>query len=149
MDEQKIRSIVRQEIQSSASGGRFGLNPIQRHTHNNVDSPYVFQPTFIYAGYVGSDGSVLLLPNGWTSSFDGSHTYTVTHNIGSIYIVNASPIQSTNHVCSPVIEPFSNSFDVSWFDVNGSGTTTGFGFILTVINNKSMSNPIYVGTATL
>lgn len=41
MDEQKIRQIVRQEIRNSGSSGRFTQNPLQRHIHNDLDSPKI------------------------------------------------------------------------------------------------------------
>lgn len=43
MNEQQIRSIVQQEIAKSRSDARFGLNPIQRHIHNGIDSPQISQ----------------------------------------------------------------------------------------------------------
>ena len=47
MNEQQIRAVVRQEIDSAISSKRFGLNPIPRHTHNGVDSPPVRQENIV------------------------------------------------------------------------------------------------------
>lgn len=49
MDEQKIRNIVRQEIQASASSGRFGLNLTPSHYHTGVggDGPQLNQNSIL------------------------------------------------------------------------------------------------------
>lgn len=142
-------------VQAGAAGARFGLNAIPRHTHNNVDSPYVFQPILTYVGFIPYTGNVIntvlqsLIPKGWTVVYNGTGSYSITHNLNTtLYVVVASAQQSTNQIVSPVIEMFQNSFDVNWFDTNPVAQNTSFTFNLTVIGNRSQTLPTYVGTLT-
>ncbi len=153
MDEQQIRALIRQEIQAGDSSSRFQLHPIQRHIHNNVDSPFVFQPIATYIGIVVWNGVSLLgatLPKGWSVSRQNVGKYTVTHNLGAsvIYVVNAAANQSTNELATPVFTYLPDSFSVVWGggaagDVSFSFTDTSFSFVLTVINNRSTQLPSY------
>lgn len=80
MTPEQIRQIVREEIQKSSSSSRFGLAPISRHIHNNIDSPFVFQPILTYSGLVGVGNSVTFVAVTATGAFVGgevSATLTV------------------------------------------------------------------------
>lgn len=65
MISQEIQDYVKQQIQASASANRFHLTSIPRHIHNNIDSPFVYQPTQIYTGNITSTGGGTF-PKGWT-----------------------------------------------------------------------------------
>lgn len=41
MNEQQIKRLVSQEIDKRLSASRFNVGPVQRHTHNGVDSPII------------------------------------------------------------------------------------------------------------
>lgn len=71
MTPDQIRQIVRGEIKKNDSGSRFGLSPIPRHIHNNVDSPYVFQPILTYSGLVGVGTAVNYVQVTATGAFAG------------------------------------------------------------------------------
>lgn len=150
MNEEKIRAMIRQEIQASKSSGRFGLNATQRHVHNNIDSPYAFQPNIIYSGIVRSSGAASFLPKGWSSSFDAGGTdYTITHNLNiasTLYIVTASCLQSTNNGGGVVVTPFANSMTLTFVggqpgDETLSKFATSFCFTLIIPNNNAASAP--------
>lgn len=149
-NDERIRQIVRQEMQESKSGSRFGLNPIQRHVHNGVDSPYAFQPSITYGGFIESDGAVSLLPKGWLCEQVSTGNYTITHNLNSqLYFVVASAQQSTNAVVTPVIESFQNTTSFGWFVYDSGGPIaldTAFNFLLFLIGNKNAQVPSYTGT---
>lgn len=151
MNEATIKQWIQQGIQQAASANRFTLGGIQRHTHNNVDSPYTFEPILTYVGIINYDGTYSLLPKGWTVVKDPANlgTYYITHNLGTVlYSCVASCFQSTNIFGVPVIEGFANEVDFTWGDVaTGAKADTSFYFILTVINNKSTTLPSYVGSA--
>lgn len=150
MIDPEIQAYVKQEIQRQNSVGRFQLTPIQRHIHNNIDSPYTFQPILTYVGLVGYDGTAILLPKGWKITKDAAFAgvYTVTHNLGTLlYGCVASASQSTNIYAVPVISAFQNEVDFTWGNVaTDLSADTSFFFSLTVINNKSQTLPSYVGT---
>ena len=149
MDEQKIRSIVQQELQANRSGARFGLTPIQRHIHNNTDSPFAFQPILTYTGVIIYDGTVGSLPKGWTCVRNAVGAYSITHNLGSDsnYVVMTQELQSLNTVLTSVVSPFALQFDVTWWDISTAAAgDTSFMFTVTVANNRSTQIPVYSGT---
>lgn len=146
MDTSQIQSLIRSEVQKISQVGRFGVSNTQRHIHNDIDSPYVFQPILTYVGEIGSNGTVGLLPQGWTVTYNGTGSYSITHNLGTrLYSVVASAQQSTNSVVSPVLESFDDGFDANWFTSSGAADTS-FTFILVNINNKSTKLPSYYGS---
>lgn len=151
MIDQDIKNFVRQEIQASKAQDRFQLQPVQRHTHaGGADGPPVFQPAFTYVGLIGSTGEVLLLPKGWSVTYDSTGVYFITHNLGTIlYGCVASAAQSTNIYAVPVIEGFENEVDFSWADVaTAAKADTGFFFSLTIVGNKPAQPPQYYGAYT-
>lgn len=150
---ENIRQMVRSEIEIQASAKRFGLVPIPRHTHNNVDSPFIFQPEITYVGIVDHNGIALLLPKGWTAeqtAFSG--VYKVTHNLppGTLYVVSAiASADSGSGHDSVSYSQGSDTSSISFFVFNtiaGTGVVCDFYFTLTVINNKSAQLPTYTGT---
>lgn len=149
MDEQKTRQIVQQEIQKHASDARFTLNSIPRHIHNDIDSPYVFQPILNYAGIVVWNGVTVIgatLPRGWSVSYVSTGKYIVTHGLpaSAIYVVNAIANQSTNMLVAAVVTYFVGSFSITWGDTTPAFYDTSFSFLLTVINNRSTQLPVYI-----
>ncbi len=149
MNEQQIRQLIQQEIQGHASSARFGLNSIPRHIHNNLDSPYVFQPILIYIGSIDGTGGVNLLPNGWTLA-GGVGVYTVTHNLGSdaLYVVTASASADFGSGFDVVNISNPNGTSVTFQVFNPSTlslSVCNFFFSLTVINNRSQQLPTYYG----
>lgn len=143
--------MIQQEIHKSQQAQRFNLNSIPRHTHNSIDSPAVFQPTFTYAGEIGSDGTVGLLPQGWTAVKNGIGDFSIFHNLGTtLYSIVASAQQSTNIVVAATIESFENQIDFSWWNVQGTSVhapaDTSFTFLLTNISSKLTKFPIYYGS---
>ncbi len=152
-DEQKMRQIAKQvaqeEMRAFNSAARFGQSPIQRHVHNNLDSPYALQTVISYIGVIFYDGTFGALPKGWSAIRASTGFYTITHNLGpdSFYVPLANAIQSTNAKVVTVISPFANEVDINWFDIGtGAATDTSFVFTITVVNNRSTQPPIYVGS---
>jgi hypothetical protein len=150
MNEQAIRALVQQEIKAHSSSARFGLNSIPRHIHNNVDSPFVFQPLLTYIGFVNYDGTSLFLPKGWTINYDGGSpgAYAITHNLStSNYAAIACAQQSTNTVVDVVISQFSSSIEFDWFSAGAvAPADTSFTFIISLLNNSQQTNPLYTVT---
>lgn len=143
MDEQLVRQIVQQEIQKNNSGSRFGFNQIPRHIHNNIDSPFTFQPTITYIGLIGLTGTIGILPTGWTVEYTPTGDYVVRHNLNTnLYSVVASPVG-----VEAIIQIITDKNTVE-FDANGGGgpTDTPFYFILTNANNKSQTQLTYQTT---
>lgn len=165
MDDQAIKTLIQQEFQKSNSASRFQLTPTSSHNHDGINTPTTFQPILTYVGAIASDGTVLLLPQGWTVFKDtaaGDGIYYVTHNLSSsrgggvstaslaggtaFYSCTASAIQSTNIFAVPVVSAFPNEVDFVWGDIaTAAKADTGFNFILTVINNRKTTIPSYYG----
>lgn len=149
-----IKQQIQQGIQQHASGARFGLSPIPRHIHNNVDSPYVFQPILTYIGVIGigvanqNPVTINLLPKGWVVNWISLGHYSVTHNLDTTqYGCVATAAQSTNVYAVPVVSSFKNITYFTWLDAaTGFNADTGLSFTLTVIGNRNTQLPVYVGT---
>lgn len=150
MNEQDVRALIQQEIHKTSQSGRFNVTNTQRHIHNNIDSPYAFQPILTFVGSIGSDGTIFLLPKGWSASHDDVGQYSIVHNLGTRqYSVVTSALQSTNVVAVPVIQPLlDNSFSINWFNTSPTIKDTAFNFLLTNVNNKSQKIPTYYGVLT-
>lgn len=154
MDENKVRQIARQEAQSLQNTSAFEPTSVQYHTHNGVDSPFVYSSTTQYTGYVPFDGNIsgsstsgfVFFPQGWTAELAaGSLIYTVRHNLNTDFytvmfctttgdgLVGAAPIS----ICYP------DRFEVAWFDDGGTNYQNDFHFLLTVVNNGLQSVPLY------
>lgn len=167
MDEQQIRQIVREEIRGSDSSGRFGLNSIPRHIHNNIDSPFVFQPIMTFIGLIAADGVPAAIPSGWTVEIATvnliTNTYVITHNLdqqsssgvttdgspSALYSVVTQVEAVANQFYAPQVVEYKNLFTVNWYNSAGSTEQISFNFILTLINNKSVTYPKYVGTSVI
>lgn len=134
--------MVRDELRNSRTKGQFSLQNIPIHYHNGVDSTPVFSPTLAYAGHVAYEDTFtgsgqFFLPTGWTATQQSTGSYLITHNLGTaLYSFVASATQSTNEKVFPVINPFNDSVEVNWFDINGAFTDTSFNFVLVQGNNK-------------
>jgi hypothetical protein len=66
-----------------------------------------------FIGSVGSTGTAIQLPSGWTSALSGT-TYTITHSLNlvpSSYVVMAVPISGTGYVENVICS--ANSFTVT------------------------------------
>lgn len=80
----------------------------------------------LYIGFVGSTGTAVKLPSGWTSSASGS-TYTITHGLAlpvNSYVVMASSNSGTGTVNNIALS--TNTFAVTL------STTQAFSFMLTL-----------------
>lgn len=163
LSEQQIRNIIKDEIRKSNSSLRFQYTGIPRHTHNGTDSPYITNQSVTYAGAIGSDGSPILLPKGWSVTYDATGFYTVTHNLWSQngggaqdtnlpYAVVTTALQSTNELVVCVATPFPDSTTFGWFLSHTDPPTaqdTSFFFQFTAINNKNPNPPSYFSDSFL
>lgn len=139
--------MIQQEMHKSQQVQRFNLNSIPRHTHNGIDSPSVFQPVFSYAGQINPDGTVVLLPSGWTITVSGTGVYTITHKLNTLlYTVNANCIFVNSYNVVSITKN-ANNFIVNTFFYPATPFNSGFMFNLTNINNKSTIPPGYYGSS--
>lgn len=157
MNEEQIKRIVRAEIQNHASGARFGLNSIPRHTHNGVDSPPAFQPVITYVGLMNQNGTGAFLPSGWVAYITGAplaYTYVVIHNlsgggsssaVATVYSVVAC-VQSSGLFVTPVVTEYANYFTVEFINSLGQQPDTPYSFFLTATNNKPLTLVTYSGS---
>jgi hypothetical protein len=148
LTEAQIRRIVQSEMDGSRAESRFGLNPLQRHIHNNLDSPFVFQPILTYIGVINHVGVPVLLPKGWTMQASGfAGVYTVVHNLGksAFYAVTANAYNSSGTGYDTItVLPQENSVTFLVFDPATHGASVcDFNFILTVVNNRATQVPTY------
>lgn len=153
MTDQQIIQLVLQTIQKN--------NNSSRSSSTSSVTP-IASSILTYVGLVGSDGTAILLPRGWSIFKDtgaGNGIYYITHNLGNVlsdssaskisplYTCVASAAQSTNIYAVPVIEGFDNEVDFSWADIaTGTKADTSFFFSLTVVNNRNTTVPKYYGT---
>lgn len=168
MDENKIRQIVREEINRNHGNSRFSLQSIPKHTHNGVDSVFVVQPTQTYIGLIlgGTVDPVeatVLLPKGWkldinTTVGPTTYTYVITHNLSSsqggggtvsknaIYAVAIQINEADLYlIFAPSIQENADEFTVNFRQSTGGSVAPSFTFSLTVINNRSLNPPSYYG----
>lgn len=148
MNPDQIKALVIQTMNSQQSS--YSTAKVPYHTHNGVDSPPIQQPTFTYLGLIGLTGSIGILPNGWTVTYNGTGDYTIVHNLNTFaYSVVASPTGLTADVdITPGVNT-SNQGEVefSWFQAGTSTPQdTPFYFILTAISNKSIVPATYTAT---
>lgn len=54
MDENEVRQIVQEEIEKAAQQAQYGVSRVPVHTHNNIDSPNLNQPSI--TGFTALDG---------------------------------------------------------------------------------------------
>lgn len=144
MSSNQIQQMIQQEMHKYSQLNRFNVSNTQRHIHNNIDSPYTFQPILTYIGNISENGSVGLLPTGWSATSDEAGSYTVTHNLGTVLYACVASSSDSGAIANPVVSHFANEVDFVWFQELGK-TTTNFNFILTVINNKIQTLPTYYG----
>lgn len=156
MNDDRIRQIIRQEIQARDAHARFQLVPIQRHTHNNVDSPYTFQPVLTFGGYVRSDGNLTkatggviasgVFPVGWTVTKNGTGLYQVNHNLGTQqYAVTAIPVDGAQF--GTITSKIDDNFIFQGYNISAGAAVaadTNFSFILTLLANTSQTLPSYI-----
>jgi len=135
MDEQQVRRIVREEVEKGGALSTYSTLQVPRHVHNGVDSPFITYTTITYVGYIRSDGSEILIPNGWNAERLDVGTYTIRHNRGNATVT--IPIST--------VSPFYDEINVVWFDALNLPTKidTNFQFTLTTINNSSPGFPLY------
>lgn len=146
MTPDQVRQMIQQEIHKSQQAQRFNLNSIPRHTHNGVDSPITFQPTFTYGCAVNKDGTPALLPQGWTSKRNGFGSYTITHSLGSLlYVPTISQYSQTNNLISQLLAG-TDTIGISWFEVAVGAVDSAFYMNVTIVNSKSTKFPVYYGT---
>ena len=149
MPEEQIRALIRQEIQRSDNASRFRLNPTNRHIHNNVDAPFVFQPQVAYAGFVYDDATIgNPFPKGWTVESLGTGIYRVTHNLSNLgysVVVTAigNPLVPSAFPGWQILQDY-DAFDVLMYDTAlQTNLDNSFTFLLTFVNNKSEVPPQY------
>lgn len=66
MNEEKIRQIIRDEIDRSGNRDTYSVAQVPRHIHNGVDAPFAFTPSVTFAGFVLSTGiPTTPFPKGW------------------------------------------------------------------------------------
>jgi len=147
-NEQKIRSIVQDEIRRSSGGSRFGVQNVQYHTHNGIDSKPVFSPTITYVGKIPQVpiASFLqyFLPIGWSVElFGATGEYRITHNLNTTnYAVTLTPYTSSassQDVMGWVSIDSPNYFSVYWYDSLSNDGRVDFFFQLTQFDNRTTS----------
>lgn len=149
MNDSQILQTIRSEIHKTSQSNKFNVSSIQRHIHNDLDAPYVFQPILTYVGRVNSDGTVALLPVGWTVTALGSGEYLIRHNLNTYLYSVTFASQNLNTLVAPSLLMEKDDFDVTWNTTEiPTGTDSSFCFILTNIDNKSTKIPRYYGTLT-
>lgn len=125
-----------------AIAAQFSPTPIQFHRHTGQDSPQVDynsllnKPTTlsIFAGLINSDGSVVSLPAGWTSTKTGTGGYEIGHTLGTAdYVVVVSFASSFGSIIG-INSQTSSKFVVVCTDISNSFKDAKFGFILTLTN---------------
>lgn len=145
MNPQQVQQMINQSMAKLSQANRFNISSIPRHIHNDIDSPFTFQPVKTYVGSIGADGTIGILPIGWSVTVESTGSYLITHNLSTaIYSVVASANFS---YAVPVLQPLQNSFEVI-MEINGNPTNTAFSFIMTVINNKATKTTQYGGDFT-
>lgn len=134
MDEQKIIDLINQILSQRGVQNMYNVSPVPFHTHNNIDSPYIAtQPSTstnsIFYGIVKSDGTAIILPDGWSSSRSSAGEYIVTHNLGttSYGVVTNAVSQVSTHLPTP---NSANFFQIFTTDSSGSVSDSNFTFIL-------------------
>lgn len=147
-----INQQIQSQIHRISQSNRFNVSNTQRHIHNDIDSPFVFQPILTYIGTIEYNGSVGLLPVGWTvdtvDEGGGRFLYVINHNLNTrLYSFVTTAQQSLNSIVTPIAESLANSVEVAWFTTGSTPglANTSFSFVLTTIANKNTKLPRYYG----
>lgn len=152
LDEQRIRAMIKEEIRTSNSSLRFQQTAIPKHIHNGVDSPFVFNPSQIYAGSIIVDINAQILagiPVGWGIENPSVGQYKIIHNLGTTaYLVVATPWSQvpTSFVAALVYDSnASQYFTVSISDYQTATLRPGsFQFFLLNVDNRTLTPPRYL-----
>ena len=83
-----------------------------------------------YPGRVASDGSEVLLPDGWSSVKHTTGSYSVTHGLGHSNFAVAA-VCASEHVIS-ITTHGTNAFDVAVADLAGNAADAAFSFVLSL-----------------
>lgn len=138
--------MIQQEVHKLSQVNRFNIASTQRHIHNDIDSPYTFQPILTYVGNISSTGGILLLPIGWSVTYQGTGDYLVTHNLGTQSYVVTATSENLNALIVPTITAFPNSFEITTIASGVGAVDSTFMFSLVNVNNKSDKLPQYGGS---
>lgn len=158
MNEERVREIIRQEIQQADSKNRFTLTPINSHTHDGINSPTAFQPIITYVGFIGTLGEAYYLPNGWSVTHPGTGEYHITLPSTNDTLVLAMSASAVNQNTPPLASfPLyvvtivdENTFGFTWYDgLTNTGLDVLFFFSFTIANNRSAQVPTYNISPTL
>lgn len=167
-DMAKIRQMIHQENYRANVQRQYKVADIPRHTHNGIDSPFIYSSVVSYIGLINENGTPALLPSGWSSVLQGTNPdyyYSITHNLGLEYtgsVVttgsigtganNTGPLyavtvtsQDINFVF-PLVNQYDNSFLVFLYESNSIPVKNAFSFNLTIINNKNSRVNNYYGS---
>lgn len=132
-------------IARMAQNSRFNISPIARHIHTGLGSPTTAQPTFTYVGLISDDGTIGILPNGWTASNPSTGIFKITHNLGTLaYVVVASALGNAT-AAAVDLAVNKNFVNFTWLTPGTSPAPidVSFFFQLTTIANTNISNPVY------
>lgn len=143
-----VQKQIQQGIGQTSQLNRFNVGNTQRHIHNDIDSPYAFQPILNYTGLINNDASVGILPKGWTISHtSNSGIYVITHNLDTlVYAVSVTTVFNGSTFEVPTVIMNANSFTVRTFFYPATPSDTGFTFILTNPFNRLTKIPSYYGS---
>lgn len=124
------------------------MQNIPYHTHNGTDSPYVYSNTYTYIGSISSDGSILILPQGWSVIRASTGIYEIIHNLNTnLYSVSAVAI-NTNGVPLVNGNDISVGFVIAWTKANtAAALDTDFIFTLTAYTAVPTKPPIYTNNS--
>ena len=102
---------------------------VKTHKHLGRDLTQPLTTGGFYGGKVASDASSNTLPSGWTASVNGSHLYTITHNLGNAsYAVVAGTNSYSLNAC--VQSHGANTFTIDFENSSGTAFATDFDFVL-------------------
>ncbi len=165
MDEQKIRNIVRQELQKQNNSSQYNLGVSQRHTHNGLDSLQIKQDNVIPSVSVSGRITFAQETNytiNLNSSFTPSHIslYGIAYdangstgvrciiigsaNLGpSFYLQPGATSTSvvTGDIQYPFVNPEGNIVDVQWSGtIYARATITSFSKTSVVFNVSTLAS---------
>lgn len=157
MTPENIKKLVMDTIQSTMAAAQYQLSRIGFHTHNGKDSPYTYQPTIVYGGYLNANATLSRnkpFPSGWKIAHPTTGQYNIEHDIGNtFYTILVSQVWESTTNPPPAVAFVSaiakNTIQINWFDSKlQTALDTSFYFSVISVANTKVGPPLYNTTQT-
>ncbi len=134
-----IEQIAKETFNSMLHDTQYKVGPVPYHTHNGVDSFLITTSStpaysIAYPGIVGSGGTSVLLPTGWTSAKQATGDYLITHNLGTTDYAVSSIIWNSSQATVFIADQQANTLNLYIKTTADAFADHQFSFTITILN---------------